>query len=304
MTVAFVSYGRVTWVDIRQPTEEDIQFLRSRYPFHPLDLEDCLSRNERPKIDEYEEYLFIVMQFPLFDHRRQVTRPSEVDFFIGADYLITLHDGVLKPLVRLFDRCREDEEARQQYMGKGAGRLLYTILDQLADSIFPMLNKIGAHLRQIEEDMFTENMREIVQHISIVRRDIIAMRRIVRPQLPVVATLEEEDRLFMQDDLEVYWGDIADAFARAWDILEDYREVIEGLADTSDSITSYRINEVMRILTVISVIMLPLTLLSGIYGMNVPLPLASHPWAFFFILGVMAVMVLFMLWAFQRRGWL
>ncbi|NOZ30048.1 MAG: magnesium/cobalt transporter CorA [Chloroflexi bacterium] len=304
MTIATVTHGQVTWVDIRHPTEEDVQYLRAHYSFHPLDLEDCLSRVEHPKIDEYEDYLFLVMHFPLFDRQRQVTRPSEVDFFIGANYLITIHDGVLKPLIQLFDRCQEDEEVRQRYMGKGAGHLLYSILDILVDSLFPMLNKIGGHLRQIEEDMFTENVREIVQRISFVRRDIIAMRRVIRPQLSVVVALEKGERPFLQEDLEVYWGDVADAFRRAWDILENYSEVIEGLADTSDSVTSYRINEVMRTLTVISVIMLPLTLLSGIYGMNVILPLATYPWAFFLILGMMAATALVMLWVFRRRGWL
>jgi len=304
VTIATVTHGQVTWVDIRHPTEEDVQYLRAHYSFHPLDLEDCLSRVEHPKIDEYEDYLFLVMHFPLFDRQRQVTRPSEVDFFIGANYLITIHDGVLKPLIQLFDRCQEDEEVRQRYMGKGAGHLLYSILDILVDSLFPMLNKIGGHLRQIEEDMFTENVREIVQRISFVRRDIIAMRRVIRPQLSVVVALEKGERPFLQEDLEVYWGDVADAFRRAWDILENYSEVIEGLADTSDSVTSYRINEVMRTLTVISVIMLPLTLLSGIYGMNVILPLATYPWAFFLILGMMAATALVMLWVFRRRGWL
>jgi len=304
VTTAVVTYGQVTWVDIRQPTEEDIQFLRSHYSFHPLDLEDCLSRVEHPKLDEYEDYLFFVMHFPLFDHQRQVTRPSEVDFFIGANYLVTIHDGVLKPLVRLFNRCEEDDGARREYMGRGAGRLLYSILDTLVDSIFPMLNKIGAHLREIEEDMFTEDIRKTVQYISLVRRDIIAMRRVIRPQLAVVVALEQKDRPFLQREMEVYWGDVADAFRRAWEILENYREVIEGLADTSDSVASYQINEVMRTLTVISVVMLPLTLLSGIYGMNVALPLATHPWAFFFIIGVMAAMTFFMLWIFYRRGWL
>ncbi|MCD6290521.1 MAG: magnesium/cobalt transporter CorA [Anaerolineae bacterium] len=304
MAIAMITYGQVTWVDIQQPTKEDIQFLRSRYDFHPLDLEDCLSRIERPKIDEYEAYAFMVMHFPLFDRQRQITRPSEVDFFIGADYLVTLHDGVLKPLLRLFDACREDEQARAQHMSKGAGRLLYSILDRLADSVFPMLDKIGAHLRWIEEEMFTENMREIVHRISFVRRDIIAMRRIVRPQLSVVLALEHSEFPFMPEGLDVYWGDVADAFARARDVLDDYREVINGLADTSDSITSYRINDVMRTLTVISVIMLPLTLLSGLYGMNVPLPLASYSWSFSLVLGIMIAIAVAMLWVFRRRGWL
>jgi len=147
-------------------------------------------------------------------------------------------------------------------------------------------------------------MRRVVQDISIVRRDIIALRRIIRPQTAIVANLEQKDRPFIREDLDVYFGDIVDHLNKARDILEDHREVIEGLSETSDSVISYRINEMMRILAIISVVMLPLTLLSGIYGMNIALPLARDPLAFVFVLGLMIFMAGGMAFYFKRRGWL
>lgn len=304
MGVEVLANDRVTWVNIEKPTVEDMDYLRQRYPFHPLDLEDCLSRIERPKIDEYDDYLFIIMQFPVFDASRRVSRPSEVDLFIGAGYLVTVHDGNLWPIAKLFDDCQADEQARQKHMGRGASRLLHDVIDRLVDYCFPILYKVDANIREIEEDIFTEQVPDVVREISWVRRDIITLQRIVKPQIAIVSNLEHKDRPFIREELDVYFGDVLDHLYKAWDTLEDHRDVIEGLSDTANTLTSYRINEVMKILTVISIIILPLTLVSGIYGMNIPLPLSGHPFSFAFILLLMVLMVGGMLLYFKKRRWL
>jgi len=303
MGIETINYSKITWTDIERPTLEDIEVLKRNFSFHPLNLEDCL-RVERPKIDEYDDHLFLVMHFPVFDEGQRISRPSEVDFFIGANYLVTVHEGILKPIYQLFDDCQRYEQTRAKHMGRGASRLLYSVIDALVDYCFPILDKVDNNLRAIEDEMFTADMRRIVEEISIVRRDIIALRRIIKPQIAIVTNLERKDRPFIREDLDVYFGDIADHLNKAWDILEDYRQVIEGLSETSDSVSSYRINEVMRILTVISVIMLPLSLISGIYGMNVLLPMARHPYSFFAILGLMVVIAVGMLLYFKHRRWL
>jgi magnesium transporter len=304
MGVELLTHGRVTWVNIEKPTPEDMAYLRERYPFHPLDLEDCLSRLERPKIDEYDDYLFIIMQFPVFDDADRVSRPSEVDMFIGAGYLVTVHDGNLWPIAKLFDGCQADEELRQKHMGRGASRLLHDVADRLVDYCFPILYKVDANIREIEEDIFTEDVPGVVQEISWVRRDIIALQRIVKPQIAIVANLEHKDRPFIREELDVYFGDVLDHLYKAWDMLEDHRDVIEGLSDTANTLTTYRINEVMKILTIISVIMLPLTLLSGIYGMNIALPLANFPLSFLLILLLMAAIAGGMILYFRKRRWI
>ena len=305
MTYEVLSHGRVNWTNITKPTSADMERLREVYPhFHPLDLEDCLSQLERPKIDEYDDYLFIVMQFPQWDAASRVSRPAEVDMFIGSGYFVTVHSGELKPLVNFFHEVSNDASVREQFMGRGAGRLMHTIVDQLVDYVFPLLYKVDANIRAIENDIFTEDARQVVQEISIVRRDIIALRRIIRPQLAILANLEEVDRPFIHEELDVYFGDILDHMTKARDIVEDDAEVIAGLADTTDTLASYRINEVMRILTVISVIMLPLTLISGIYGMNIPLPFEENAGSFIGIMGLMLLISIGMLLYFRYRHWL
>jgi len=305
MGVEALTHGRVTWTNIVKPTPQDIETLRQQYPFfHPLDLEDCLSHIERPKIDEYDDYLFVIMQFPVFDRANRVSRAGEVDMFLGANYLVTVHDGSLWPITKLFDDCQTDEAARQKHMGAGASRLFHDAIDRLVDYCFPILYKVDANIREIEEDIFTEDMPDVVKELSWVRRDIIALRRIVKPQIAIVANLETMDRPFIREELDVYFGDVLDHLHKAWDMLEDQRDVVEGLSDTANTLASYRINEVMKILTIISVIMLPLALLSGIYGMNIALPLESSPYSFVVIILLMVLMAGGMLLYFKKRHWI
>jgi magnesium transporter len=307
MSISTVTENKISWINIVQPTHDDIEHLRRYYPFHPLDLEDCLSDIERPKVDEYDEYLFIVMHFPVYDPNKQVSRIAEVDVFIGNEYLITLHHGELKPLVRLFQECQSDGRARARHMSKGAGQLLYGILDRTVDYKMRIMTRVGERINDVEERIFTEDMRHIVEEISSIRRDVIALRRIIKPQIAVVSNLEGKDRPFIREGMDVYFGDILDGFRRAWDELEDHREVIEGLSATSESITSYRINETMRALTVISVVLLPLSVLAGIYGMNVQLPFAfeaQNPYTFWGILATMLALVIGLLVFFRIKRWL
>ncbi len=305
MPTQVIKHGRITWMDITRPTRDDVEMLQDAFPhFHPLDLEDLLSRLERPKIDEYDDYLFTVMHFPVWDAVSRISRPSEVDAFVGASYLVTIHDGTLPPLSRLFERCSQDEDAIAQFMMHGASRLFYTVIDQLVDYVFPILYKVDANIRHVEDEIFQRDTRQLIQNIAIIRRDNIALRRIVRPQIEIVESLENTDRPYIREDLDVYFGDIRDHLNKAVDIISDHKEVIEGLADTADTLATYRTNEIVQILTVISVIMLPLTLISGIYGMNVNLPFQDHPASFPIVMVMMFLVAASMLVYFRRRHWL
>lgn len=305
MTIQTLTYGRVTWVNIVHPTPADVDELRKLYPYiHPLNLEDVQSHMERPKIDEDEEYLFLVMHFPQWDAQKVLSRPREVDFFVGRGYVVTVHENDLKPLVSLWNQCQRDEEECEKILGRGSNHVLYVIIDQLVDYITPILRKVDGNIRRIEEDIFTADTRKVIRDISVVRRDVIALRRIIRQQVPVVELLERIDHPIIHDDLEEYFGDIADHLYKARDIIDENYEIITSLADTVDTLASHRINEVMRILTVISVIMLPLTLISSIYGMNVALPFGEHPNGFLIISLMMIFLAVALLWYFRRRGWL
>ncbi|MDY6833185.1 MAG: magnesium transporter CorA family protein [Chloroflexota bacterium] len=298
----------ILWVNIESPTSNETEFLAQNYAFHHLDLDDCLSRIQRPKVDEYEEYLFIVMHFPLFKKDARVTVPSQLSIFIGENYLITLHSGELKPLVKLFRDCELHAQSRRENM-RSPGYLLYRIVDRLVDYCLPILGKIMENIEQVEDALFSSRRtRETVYQLSVLRRDIISYRRIIWPMRAVVASLERRTNRFTDEDMEAYWGDVVDHVDKIWDTLDECKEIIEGLNDTSSSLYSFRTNEVIRVLTVISTIMLPLTVVTGFMGMNVPLPGGSvgvTNWMpFSILLATMLCVIVGMLVYFHRRNWI
>ena len=245
-----------------------------------------LSKRQRPKVDDYadEGYLFGVLHFPVYDRAIQRLNAAELDVFVGPDYLVTLptrraaaRDAPLPPL-------RGGRRSfREQLFSKGSGRLLYEVLDDLFDYCFPILDKIGHKLDSLEDDVFEGRSEEVVRDISNVKQEIISYRKIIKPERSTLRVLERHVERFLPEELELYFDDIVDAAERIWDILDNYKEVVEALEDTNESVISHRQNDVLRVLTVFSVVLLPLTLITGIFGMNVKFPGFDTAWAFWMI---------------------
>jgi len=301
-----LTQNNLTWVNIERPTERETEYLAQNYPFHPLDLDDCLSRIQRPKIDEYKDYLFLVFHFPVFNIETQVTKPSQLSVFISEKYLITLHKGELKPLVKLFRECQIDEESRQENFSQGSSYLLYRIIDRLVDYCLPILNKIGDNIERTEDNIFSsKGMPKAIEDISILRRDVISFRRIIWPMRAVISSLEPKIHRFTKMDMKVYFGDMVDHVDKIWDGLDEYKEIIEGLSDTHDSLATNRTNEVMRRLTVIATILLPITVVASIFGMNIPLgPFRDSPYSALYISLICLAIIIGMLYFFRRQRWI
>ena len=305
-SVEQIDSAGLRWVNVERPGALERAWLEENFDFHALDLEDVLSRNQRPKIDVYDEYLFIVLHFPVFDPQAGRLGTGELDLFVGPGYLVTIPNQPLQPVEYLFERCRAKEEMREQLFSRGSGYLLYRLVDDSFDYCFPMLRKIGNKLDALEDDIFEGRSEEVVRDISNVKQEIINFRKVIRPQRPVLHDLEKvKSRYLATDlDLEIYFDDIVDAHERIWDMLENYKEVVEALAETNESVISHRVNDILRVLTSISVIVLPLTLIASIWGMNVGVPGEGNETGFYVIVGVMLVMFLGMVGYFRRRGWL
>jgi magnesium transporter len=303
---AEVAAGGLTWINLEKPDPDVVNELRERFGWHPLDVEDVLSKRQRPKVDDYldEGYLFGVLHFPAYDKSVQRLNAAELDFFLGPDYLVTIPNVELLPVTRLFRRCEEDERFREELFAKGSGRLLYEVLDDLYDYCFPILDKIGHKLDTIEDDIDELRSEEIVRDISRAKQEIISYRKIVKPQRPALRLLERHIERFLPENLELYFDDLVDASERIWDQLDNFKEVVEALEDTNESVISHRQNDVLRILTVFSVILLPLTLISGIFGMNVLFPGEHTHEAFWVIAGLMIAVIIAMVGFFKYKRWL
>src|SRR5256886_7618231 len=204
------------WVNIEAPGAPERGWLEEHFDFHALDLEDVLSRNQRPKIDIYDDYLFIVLHLPVFDPSVGRLGTGELDIFVGPDYLVTIPNQPLQPVEYLFERCRQKEELREQHFSKGSGFLLYRIVDDSFDYCFPMLRKIGNKLDAIEDEIFSGRSEEVVRDISNVKQEIINFRKVVRPQRSVLRDLEIAKHRFMphRGALEGYIDDVYPSPAR------------------------------------------------------------------------------------------
>src|SRR3954454_19172883 len=302
--VEVVEAEGLRWINIERPRPIDRAWLEEHFDFHPLDYEDVFSRNQRPKIDEYDDYLFVVLHFPAFDKRVSRLNAAEVDIFVGPDFLITLPNEPLQPLEYLYERCRANEEAREDLFNKGAGYLLYKVVDACVDASFPMLRKIGLKLERLEESIFEEEAnREIVRDLSNAKQEIINFRKIVRPQRAALKDLERTKR-YVTGELDIYFDDINDASERVWDMLENFKEIVEGLEATNEAVLSHRLNDSIRVLTAFSVIILPLTLIASVMGMNTGVPGGGGIEGFYVVLVVMIVVLGTMITWFRRRGWL
>jgi magnesium transporter len=304
-----LSANGLTWIHLDAPDPEVAAELAERAGWHPLDVEDVLSKRQRPKVDEYPDYLFGVLHFPFYDKAVQRLNAAELDFFVGQDYLVTLPTVELLPVSRLLQRCMDDEELRESLFSKGSGYLLYHVLDDLFDYCFPILDKIGFKLDSIEDDVFEGRSEEVVRDISNVKQEIISYRKIVKPQRPALRLLERRIERFLPEQLELYFDDLVDASERIWDVLDNYKEVSEALESTNEQVLSHRFNDVLRILTVFSIVFLPATLIASLWGMNVGLPGGGDPASastleFWIIIGASVALIGGLLAFFRRKRWL
>jgi magnesium transporter len=288
--VKIIDYNGLKWIDIIQPTEKEIKMLKDMYDFHELLLEDCMTEHQRAKIDSYEDYSFIVIHLPRYKKELLRLDSEEIDIFIGQDYLVTLHEGELKPLVELAQNCQTNEAMKKEYMEQGSALLLYEITKALFDYCFPMLDKIGNAVNDINKQVFTNHSKEMLETISRTKMQIINYRSVIKPLRPVILTLEKVIEKYLPKDMDIYFDDITDKIEKIWDMLENYKEVIESADNTFSTLTNHTINGLMRIFTIIQVAILPMTLVSGLFSMNVKgIPMSNYPLAFWVVFGMILI---------------
>ncbi len=296
-----VKFRNFTWINIVEPTNKDFDFLEEKYHFHHLAMEDCRISIQQPKIDEYDNYLFMVFHLPRYLKQQRRTVALELNVFLGKNYLITIHNGDLKPLNNYFDQIAKNTAKLKYTM---PAYLLYEILSTSFNYCFPMLEKIGLNLDRVEDDLYADQSRRTLEELSIIAQDIINFRRVIRPQRYFMKDLDQVKMKFITEKLEFYYEDIADKIDRIWELLDSNKEVVDVLQRTNESLLTQRLNEVMKILTIISVIMLPLTVITGFYGMNVVgLPFAHSSYAAAIVFGLLIFVSVVMLFYFRKRNW-
>src|SRR5919206_1100490 len=259
------------WIEIDKPTRDQMKKLAERFPFHELNLEDCLSKIQIPKIDRYEDHIFVILNFPVLEKER-IPRSSQLAVFIGSGYLVTIHQDELKPIAEIFQQCARSDTARQELMGRSAGYLFHSIIDALTDDLLNLVRKIVGNLEDIEDIVFDEQANAAGE-ISYIRRQITALRRIAIPLKRTLNEITAKDIMrFSDEDLTLYFDDVNDHIDKVIDTLEESRETIEIYKDTDYLHGTDRSNKILAILTIVFTLSLPITIMSSLYGMNVDIP--------------------------------
>ena len=309
-----LTHNRLSWIDIEHPQKSEIDSLAQTYSLHPLNVEDCLSKRQLSKLDDHDEQIFVLFHFPLHASAESsyAVISSQVSFFLGSDFIISVHEPEPSSIGKLFLACSEDPKRKSSVM-KSSARLLYQIMDLLVDDLFPILQKVEENLEDISDKVFDER-RSVALHLSSLRRAIGDLRRIISPLRRLVGeSALKSERFAKGEDLSEYFDDVRDHVEKAWEMLEGAKETIEIYKDTDNILSIETTNKVLLILTIVSVLTIPATVVGTIYGMNVPMPGALVPGAatflgtyttFWFAVAASIIPAAELLLYFRRRGWL
>lgn len=306
-----LDFGTFTWANIVSPTSEMLAKELEDYRFHHLDLEDCLSKTQLPKIDEYNDYLFIILHFPRYLKDKKYSVPVQVSIFLGDDFLVTVHNGELKPIANLFKKCEEELASGRVTVGNPAF-LLYRLIYSIVDNMHLMIGKVLLNLEEIEQKVF-DDRADAARDISQLRHDIANIRRIVFPLRRVIHELEKKTQEYQDEDMEVYFSNLSDSIDKLWTTLEECKETLEIYKDSDFIMSTDRTNKILTLLTILLTFPIPYMMISSIYGMNIILPGGADydpptflgPYTTFYILmGISTLLVIGMIYYFKRKNWL
>lgn len=304
----YLEKDSITWIHLQGPIQADtLKNIGHIFELHPLTLEDIMNKGQRPKIEEYNDLLFVIMSMPTEINGTVII--EQVSIFMGEKYIISVHAGSIDPFEPLRNRFRKANSGIRQ---KQTDYLLYCILDLIIDQGYPILESFSENIESIEEELLKASAnKDTLAEIHHIRRELLLLRRNLWPQREVINSLLRGETALIHKSTSLYFRDCYDHTIQILELIENYREMAAGLIDMYLSFTSQRLNEIMRILTIIATIFIPLTFVVGVYGMNFSHP--DSPWAmpelhWYFgypiVWGIMIAIVMAMLFYFKRKHWL
>jgi magnesium transporter len=286
------------WLDINHPDEQDVHLLREEFNFHPLAIEDAVRHHERPKVESFDGYYFMVFYEVRYDQSAERLIPSAINLFIGSNYLVSVHTTDIRVIDETIERWRRNETS----VGRGGGALLYHLLDSIVDDYFPVIDQLTERVEAIEEQIFERFRQSALEEVFTLKRDLLAIRRIIAPERDVLNVLiRREVPIFDQGTVQ-YLQDVYDHVIRITDSIDTYRDLLSSALDAFLSIQSNQLNQTVKVLTIASIVLMTNALIAGIYGMNFEhMPELSWPLGYPFALGLMLVLSLGLVWFFRRK---
>lgn len=289
------------WIDIYDVGNEELHYIANLFNFHPLAIEDCLHVSPRAKVDDYEDYYFFVFHALRYNEEsdNEITT-LELNVFLGKNYIVTIHKSPMSTIGRIAAACLRSKD----YMNQGTDYLLYHIADGITDEYFPILDRISVRIDELEDEIFYHEVEKITEEFLALKRTIILIRRVILPQKRIFANLNGRLSFEIREENIPFFIDLVDHLERIVDSTETFRDLVNGAMDTYFSIVTAKTTEIMRVLTIISTIMMPLTFITGFFGMNVSLPMENKAWAVGVIALFMLLITSLMLFVFKKRRWM
>jgi len=290
------------WIDIEENTTEDGEFLSNFFPFHPLAVADCVSKNiHPPKVDEFDDHLFVIIHGINYYVESEIEETTELALFVGKNYLVTSHDV---PMRSVESTVRRVQTKGGRLMRRGADMLAYEILDTLVDNILPTIEELQETLSKVETEALQDPKKDTLSRVLQVKKSILALNRVMSPQREVVNNLSRGLYPFISDGAQIYYRNIYDHLVRIESLNQDLRDLADSILATYLSAVSNRMNQVMKVLSIVAAIFLPLALIAGIYGMNfVNMPELQWRFGYFVIIGVMATLAGGLAGYFRKKKW-
>lgn len=294
------------WLSIANAEKKEIDYLRRKFGFNISHLRASIATvfAQRPMVEVEKDYIFVILHFPTFKGDKIV--PGEIEFFIGHGYLVTLHNGNLKPLNDFFNHCKKDQDELLSFESESSSMLLYELLSRLIKDSFNILDQNSIKINDVEEIIFEGGQKHAVSKILELRRNIINIRKIMQNHTNILKHLQDmKSTLVPRESIKQHYVDLEEHSERIWEILDLQKEMVEVLNDTNESLLNDKMNGIMKTLTIFSVLVLPLNLLAGIFGMNAKfMPFVDGPYGFWIILSIMSVGLLMLLTIFTKKRWL
>ncbi len=308
-----ITHGKIIWVDVKDPTRREISQLAKQFPFHPLHLEDLVSKGQFPKIEQSQEdkYLFLLFRFPRYNTSDLTISINQICFFLGENYLVTIHETAVNTISRIFQDCKDNPEERKAYIDGSSSHLLYTIIEQLTEELSPLLQKILTEVDEAEDIVFDDKVSGVYQ-IGQLRRKIISLKRVIGPLRILLSDVAVRVNKFSRKDLTVYFDDIIHRVEKAWETLEEAKETVDIYKDADFIISTEKTNRILAVLTIIFTLSIPATVIGTFFGMNIVLPggLEAGSWKFLgryttliMIFAAASIPALVMVWYFRKRSW-
>lgn len=344
MNIQTVTHNNISFVNVVNPGELEIKYLKNNFKFSQLYLDDYLNKTQVPKVEINKDYTLIVLDFPIFNsnginnaqkdkqegksffsrlediktttqsfvplpsfppnYKQRRILINQLDFFIGKDYLVIIHNGNLAPVNNIFTLCQKTLQNRNKYIAQGPVFLAYCIIDNLVNTCFPVISELSSTIDKIDRELEDPRTENPLESISVTRRNLVVFHTMIKPIIPIFRQIEEGKYKELNGVMQPYWSNVLDHLLKIWDRLEDNKELLEGISSSHESFLTARTNEIVKVLTIFSAIILPLNLFASIYGMNIRgLPSANEGDAFVLIIGLMILTTIGMLFIFKLRKW-